>query len=180
MKIITIVILLAFFIFRNSLTLLKGKRVINNVTTFIYIGRKLIEVTIFFIIPTLLLLDIILINVYKPLYYVGLLLSVLGLFFMVWTRFNRNNDWGFMGDTSGKDLFTNGPYKITRHPYYIGAIFVGVGIYLQLNYFFVILMIPVIFFILHVIRKEDNFLHNQFGVRFDEYKNRVGVFPWLY
>lgn len=180
MKIITAVILLIFFIFRNSFTLLKGKRDKSHVTLLIYFGRKLIEIVIFFIIPVLLLLKMIEINIYEPLYYLGLLLSVIGLFLMMWTRFYRDKDWGFMGDTPEKDLFTSGPYKITRHPYYMGAIFVGIGIYLQLNYYLVILMLPVILFVIYVIHTEDDFLYNKFGAKFEEYKKKVGVFPWFH
>ncbi len=85
-----------------------------------------------------------------------------------------------MGDDSGDTLFTGGPYKFTRHPYYIGAILTGVGIYLQLNYWLVFLMAPVIFFILHVIKKEDHFLERKFGATYSEYKKRVGLIPWFY
>lgn len=180
MTVITAIILLTFFIFRNSFTLLKGKRVKSDIARSIYFSRKFIEIVIYFVIPVLLFFGVININIYEPLYYVGLLFSLTGLSFMVWTRFIRNKDWGFMGDRSGRDLFTRGPYKITRHPYYVGAIFVGIGIYLQLNYYFVILMIPVILFIKHVIRKEDEFLSHEFGTKFEEYKNKVGIFPWFY
>ncbi len=180
MKLISLIILLAFIVFRNSFTLIKGKRDRKKVTSFIYLIRKFIEIVIFFVIPCLLLLNIIETNIYPPFYYLGILLSFTGLFFMVWTRFNRDKDWGFMGDDTGGDLFIGGPYKFTRHPYYIGAIFVGIGLYLQLNYYLVILMLPVIFFIFYVIKKEDSFLENKFGSSFLEYRNRVGVFPWFY
>lgn len=180
MKVITLSILLIFVLFRNSFTLLKGKRDKKKVTTFIYLGRKLIEVFIYFLIPGLLLLGIINVHTSSLFYYLGILLSVFGLLLMIYTRLNRNKDWGFMGDDTGDDLFTGGPYRFTRHPYYVGAIFVGVGLYLQLNYFLVILMLPVIFFIIYVIGKEDNFLEKKFGSRYMEYKNKVGVFPWFY
>lgn len=180
MKLITLAALLVFAVFRYAFTLIKGKRDRKKVTTFIYFGRKLIEVSIYFLIPTLLLLEIVKTNIYTPVYYLGILFSFTGLFLMIWTRFDRDIDWGFMGDNSGGNLFTEGPYRFTRHPYYLGAIFVGVGLYLQLNYFLAILMLPVIFFILHVIRKEDSFLENKFGSKYTDYKNKVGVFPWFY
>ena len=180
MNILTFLIFLIFFIFRNSFTLLKGKRDRKQVTSFVYVVRKLIEVSIYFLVPILLLLGIIRQEVYTPLYYAGLLVSIIGLVLMMWTRFNRNKDWGFMGDGSGVILFTDGPYKFTRHPYYIGAIFVGVGIYLQLNYPLALLMVPVVFFVIHVIKKEDDFLQKEFSSKFIEYKNKVGIFPWFY
>ena len=180
MILITFVILLTFFLSRNSFTIIKGKRSIKNVTAFIYWGRKLIEVIISFLIPILLLLEIMKTVVYTPFYYFGALLSIFGLLLMIWTRIDRGKDWGFMGDGPGDSLFANGPYKLSRHPYYVGAIFVGIGLYLQLNYFLVILMVPVIFFITHVILKEDTFLESKFGAKYMEYKNKVGIFPWFY
>ena len=85
-----------------------------------------------------------------------------------------------MGDDSGDVLFTNGPYKFTRHPYYVGAALTGIGIYLQLNYGLALLMLPVIIFMLYVIKREDSFLENKFGNRYTEYKSKVGIIPWFY
>lgn len=66
MKLITLTILIAFIVFRNSFTLLKGKRDRKLVTVFIYAGRKFIEVFISFLIPILLLLEVIQTNIYIP------------------------------------------------------------------------------------------------------------------
>ncbi|MEN9614473.1 MAG: Phospholipid methyltransferase [Candidatus Parcubacteria bacterium] len=85
-----------------------------------------------------------------------------------------------MGDDSGETLFTGGPYRFTRHPYYAGAILVGIGLYLQLNYWLALLMIPVAIFIAHVIKKEDVFLEQRFGQTFVDYKKKTGVVPWFY
>lgn len=180
MKILSIIILIAFVLFRNSFTILKGKRSRTNVTLLIYWGRKLIEIFISFLIPLLLILEIIKTHIYAPIYYVGLAISILGLLLMALTRFYREKDWGFMGDKSGDKLFVGGTYKITRHPYYIGAIFVGIGLYLQLNYFLILAMLPVIIFIVYVMKKEDNFLEQKFGKEYLDYKNKVGIFPWFY
>lgn len=180
MIILTAIILITFIIFRNSFTLIKGKRNIKKVTSFIYIGRKVIEIFISFLIPILLIFNVIDQKIIIPLYYLGVTISIIGLIFMFFTRFYRNKDWGFMGDDSGDTFFTSGPYEFTRHPYYIGAIFVAIGIYLQLNYLLVVLIIPVIFFILHVIKKEEFFLQKKFGNKFMEYKGKVGIFPWFY
>lgn len=100
---------------------------------------------------------------------------------MVWTRIVRNKDWGFMGDDADSTLFINGPYKFIRHPYYTGSVLTGIGIYLQLNYIFVILMIPVIIFIIYVTKKEDVFLEKKFGEEFKQYKNNVkSLIPFIY
>lgn len=85
-----------------------------------------------------------------------------------------------MGDDSGDVLFTDGPYKFTRHPYYVGAMLAGIGIYLQLNYWLTLLMLPVVLFMLYVIKKEDEFLEKRFGNAYSKYKRKVGIIPWFY
>lgn len=180
MKLLSLLILVAFIILRNSFTIFNGKRDRAKVTSFIYWGRKLIEIMIYFAIPGLLLLGVIPEKTFPILYVLGSLLSLKGLFFMLWTRLSRDKDWGFMGDDSGEKLFTGGPYAYTRHPYYAGAILVGVGLYLQLNYWLAPLMIPVAFFVAYVVKKEDAFLEQKFGQTFVTYKKKVGVFPWVY
>jgi protein-S-isoprenylcysteine O-methyltransferase Ste14 len=180
MNLFTFLLLLIFFILRNSFTLIKGKRNRRQVTSFIYIGRKSIEIVVYFAIPILLLFDVINQKINVPLYWLGVLFSLFGLVLMAWARFTRDKDWGFMGDSSGPALFTGGSYRYTRHPYYMGALFIGVGIYMELNYNFVLLMLPVLFFVIHVIKKEEMFLEKQFGSPYVEYKKKVGIFPWLY
>jgi protein-S-isoprenylcysteine O-methyltransferase Ste14 len=152
----------------------------KRITSFVYWGRKVIEIIIYFVIPALILFEIIDMHTSLVLSWLGITLSIIGLCLMIWTRFNRDKDWGFMGDESSDILFTSGPYVFSRHPYYAGAILVALGIYLQLNYYLVILLIPAIVFIIHVIRKEDAFLEEKFGSQFTDYKKRVGVIPWFY
>ncbi len=149
-------------------------------TAFIYWGRKIIEIVISFAIPILLLTEVIKTDIRPFPYYLGILFSIAGLLLMIWTRFYRNKDWGFMGDDAGGTLFTKGPYGITRHPYYIGAFLAGVGIYLQLNYAFVILMILVALFMIHAARKEDDFLMGKFDKKYAAYKKKVGILPWAH
>lgn len=180
MQLLSLLILVTFVVLRNSFTIFNGKRDRTKVTSFIYWGRKLIEIAISFVVPALLLLGVIPIKTFSVLYILGVLLSLKGLVFMLWTRLCRNTDWGFMGDDSGETLFTGGPYRYTRHPYYAGAILVGIGLYLQLNYWLALLMIPVVFFIAYVIKKEDVFLEQRFGQTFIDYKKKTGVFPWFY
>lgn len=181
MKLITASLLLLFIIFRNSFTVISGKRERKKVTMFIYWGRKIIEIFISFVVPVLLLLEIFETNISNPPYYLGVILSVTGILLMVWTRITRNKDWGFMGDDSGETLFIKGPYKLVRHPYYTGSLLTGIGIYLQLNYIFLVLMIPIILFIIFVIRKEDSFLLEKFGIEFIEYKSKVkALIPFIF
>ncbi|MFA6404940.1 MAG: isoprenylcysteine carboxylmethyltransferase family protein [Candidatus Paceibacterota bacterium] len=180
MKIFTAILLILFFVFRNSFTLFLGKRDKKRTTFFIFLMRKVIEIIILFFIPILIIFGFIKSSTNVYIFLIGTIISIIGLSLMAWTRFGRKSDWGFMGDDSGELLFINGPYKVSRHPYYIGAILFAIGLYAQLNYFLIILTIPAIFFISHVIKKEESFLANRFGHTWEEYKTRVGIFPWFY
>ena len=98
---------------------------------------------------------------------------------MFWTRLYRKTDWGFMGDDVGTILFTKGPYAITRHPYYLGSITFGFGIYLILNSWLIIMMVPVILFIRNAIKNEENFMKDKFGQEWIIYHNKVNIIPWF-
>ena len=56
MQLLSFILLLAFILLRNSFTIFKGNRERTKVESLIYWGRKLIEVSIYFAIPGLLLL----------------------------------------------------------------------------------------------------------------------------
>lgn len=84
-----------------------------------------------------------------------------------------------MGDIPGNNLVKSGAYSVCRHPYYIGAILLIVGIYFQLNSLYIVLPILGAVFLFGVMKKEDAELYNQFGQEFVEYKKKVGLLPWI-
>ena len=84
-----------------------------------------------------------------------------------------------MGDDTGNILFTKGVYSITRHPYYMGALFLAVGVYLVLNSWLILTMFPVFLFVSKVIKKEDDFLFDKFDGEWMNYKKHVGIIPFL-
>jgi len=84
-----------------------------------------------------------------------------------------------MGDDTGTTLFTQGVYSITRHPYYVGAVLLGLGVYLILNSWLILTMFPVLLFVSKVIKKEDAFLYDKFDGKWVNYKKHVGIIPFL-
>lgn len=84
-----------------------------------------------------------------------------------------------MGDVPADKLVTTGAYSATRHPYYVGAILFIFGIYLQLNTWWIALVLPVIAFVARVIVKEDSILRSKFGDEWSSYRKRVGIIPWM-
>src|SRR3989338_7671087 len=174
-----------FFGGRLSWSFVKGKRKKDKVASEIVKIRFLISLFVYFIIPFMLIFDIFDLQQFTAIstspfaYILGSVGSLAGLILMFLARFHRQGDWGFMGDDSGDRLFMSGIYGITRHPYYVGAIFVGIGVYLTLNSWLVFLMIPVVLFVQKVIEKEEHFLESKYRDEWFQYTRSVGVIPWI-
>ena len=185
-KITAIVFLLIFFLGRFLWSFIKGKRVKTNVSNGIVNGRFWITLVVYVLLPLVLIfnlfgfLDTTTFSSNRLLVYIiGLSLSICGIVLMFLARLHRERDWGFMGDNAGDILFTQGIYSITRHPYYIGAIFLGLGIYFVLNSWLILFMFPVILFVKNVIKSEDKFLYEKFQNKWNGYRQKVGIFPFI-
>ena len=185
-KITVIVFLLIFFAGRFFWSSIKGKRVKTNVSDGIVNGRFWITLIVYMLLPLILVfnlfgfLDTTTFSSNRLLVYIiGLSLSICGIVLMFLARLHREMDWGFMGDNAGDILFTQGIYSITRHPYYIGAIFLGLGIYLVLNSWLILFMFPVVLFVKNVIKNEDKFLYEKFQDKWNAYRQKVGTFPFI-
>ena len=175
-----------FFLGRYLWTFFEGKRRKVSVDKDTARGRFWISVIIYALLPVLLVLNpadifttLQITENIKVVYFMGLVVSFFGLSFMFLARAHRQKDWGFMGDTTGQVLFTKGIYSVTRHPYYVGAAMVIVGVYLISNSWFALLTILGVLFLKKVIKEEEIFLSVRFGDEWVNYKNEVGIIPWL-
>jgi len=180
------VIVIVFFMGRYAWSLISEKRKRIAVGDKLLSGRFLISVVVYLLLPALLVANPfdILVNIQistnpQGTYYLGLILSVFGSVFMFLARLHRQKDWGLMGDAAGDKLFTRRIYGVTRHPYYVGSVLIGCGVYLILNSWLVMVMVPVVLFVGLVIKREDTFLAEKFGEEWITYKNKVGIIPWL-
>lgn len=74
-------------------------------------------------------------------------------------------------------LVTEGIYSICRNPLYLGNILLLLGFGLFANStLFVLFLFPLfIFFYMAIIKAEENFLFNKFGVNYTIYKERVNA-----
>lgn len=82
----------------------------------------------------------------------------------------------------GHKLITNGPYRIIRHPIYLGEILYGLSIPMMLSslYGFVI-MLALIPMLLHRIGIEEKILVSRFGQEYVEYAhNTKKIIPHIY
>ena len=185
-KITAVIFLFLFFSIRFLWTYMGGKRKKVKVTKEIIGGRFWITNIVYIFLPFILIFDFsnlfnirIFSHYHFVLYLIGVLSSLFGLILMFMARFHRLKDWGYMGDDTGNILFTKGVYSITRHPYYMGALFLGVGVYLVLNSWLILTMFPVFLFVSKVIKKEDDFLFDKFDGEWMNYKKHVGIIPFL-
>jgi len=77
-------------------------------------------------------------------------------------------------------LATTGPYALTRHPLYLGSMFLACGFLVIIGRpeNILIIIAAALFLYLPVIRGEERFLAGRFGAQWDEYtKQTAGVLP---
>jgi protein-S-isoprenylcysteine O-methyltransferase Ste14 len=103
----------------------------------------------------------------------AVLLAVLGAL-----RFRRAGT-GIRPFRPAAALVVHGPYRLTRNPMYLGLLGVSVGVAICLGTVSPLCVPPLLFWVLdgRFVRTEEMFLHSQFGVKFDEY--RQAVRRWL-
>jgi protein-S-isoprenylcysteine O-methyltransferase Ste14 len=73
------------------------------------------------------------------------------------------------------ELVTEGPYRFSRNPIYIGLTFLYSGLALLFNSFWAVVLLPVILRIMNkgVIQREELYLEKKFGQRYQNYKAKV-------
>ena len=72
-------------------------------------------------------------------------------------------------------IVTNGPYKFSRNPIYLGLVYLLVGFSFIFNSYWGLILSPVMMIMLHqfVIRFEEAYLEEKFGGVYAGYKSRV-------
>ncbi len=78
-----------------------------------------------------------------------------------------------MGDVTA--FVTNGPFRFTRNPMYLGLLLFQIGAAFLLSNAWVLLFVPLSFLLLDrvVIAGEERYLAARYGAAYDEYRNRV-------
>ena len=72
-------------------------------------------------------------------------------------------------------ILTTGPYAFSRNPMCVGWTLINLGIALAANNLWILLSLPVVIFYTHkfVILKEEQFLEEEFGEPYQDYKSDV-------
>lgn len=109
-----------------------------------------------------------------PVQFAGSLILVSGTIFAVWARIALGRMWSSSAKLKvGHELRTGGPYRIVRHPIYVGLLAMVVGSVL----IFGLILLPVFLFeiigIVIKIRTEEKLMAATFGTEYLEYRKRV-------
>jgi protein-S-isoprenylcysteine O-methyltransferase len=114
--------------------------------------------------------------------FAGLVLTIVGLGFMAWSRIVLGQNWS-AAVTIKKDheLMSTGPYAIVRHPLYAGVLLAMLGTAI----FFGEVRGFIAFFLTFSgwwlkSRTEERFMVEQFGIRYLQYRQQVkALIPYL-
>ncbi len=107
----------------------------------------------------------------------GLALFALGLGFAIWARVHIGRNWG--GPMTQKDepeLVTSGPYRLVRHPIYLGILVAGVGTAVALSWpWLTAVALAGIYFVYSAV-VEERYMTAQFPDTYPEYKRSSKMF----
>lgn len=107
---------------------------------------------------------------------VGLAIAIASAVFAAWGMWSLGKSYGIRMDLfEGHRLVTGGPYRLTRHPMYLGIVSFHVGATLAMESLalLVITLVYVIPFTVMRIRAEDRVLAAGFGDEFSTFAGRV-------
>ncbi len=78
-------------------------------------------------------------------------------------------------DRAARTFVTDGPYRFTRNPMYVGMTLAYLGVAILTNLAWPVVLLPVVLITMSVavIRREERHLHETFGGQFDAYCQRV-------
>lgn len=109
---------------------------------------------------------------------VGAILTVAGLAVAIWARLRLGANWSAqVSIRANHELIRTGPYRWIRHPIYTGMLIglAGTALVLGENRGIVSFAIAAASFYFKA-RKEENFLAQEFGSRFQEHRQHTGMF----
>jgi len=72
-------------------------------------------------------------------------------------------------------LVTQGPYRLSRHPSYLAAsvLYLGIGVAVNALWVVLLLPVPVVVITMTAMRREEAYLERKFGAEYLNYKARV-------
>ncbi|WP_420645598.1 methyltransferase family protein [Candidatus Leptofilum sp.] len=101
----------------------------------------------------------------------GLVIAAIGIGTVIWSVVAA----GYVDIESPQKLVTSGPYARSRNPMMLAWTLIYVGISLVANSIWILAFLVLVILVTHFvdIPKEEQFLENQFGDEYAEYRRRV-------
>jgi protein-S-isoprenylcysteine O-methyltransferase Ste14 len=108
-------------------------------------------------------------------FWVGALVTALGLLFTVWARIHLGRNWsGTVTIKQDHELIETGPYAFVRHPIYTGLLLAFIGSALPRADWRSALAVLIAWAALwRKLRIEERWMAERFGERYDAYRQRV-------
>ena len=113
----------------------------------------------------------------------SVVLTAMGIGFAAWARFTLGRNWsGTVTLKEDHELVQRGPYGLTRHPIYSGAVLAAVGTVLAIGTLRTLLVIPLLVVVLRLkMGVEERFMSEHFGAAYGAYRERVkGLIPFVW
>ncbi|MBZ0321136.1 MAG: isoprenylcysteine carboxylmethyltransferase family protein [Anaerolineae bacterium] len=115
--------------------------------------------------------------------YLGLLIYPLGFLIMNWSEYSLGKQFSVQVTIQeGHQLITNGPYRMLRHPRYLGIILMNLGLALTFAAWVGLGIVAVLMgVLLWRIHDEEILMQQEFGAEWDAYaKTSWQLIPYLY
>ena len=114
----------------------------------------------------------------------GTVVAVGGSAVILWSRANLGEAWSFIPTAAEQSgLVSTGPYRLVRHPIYLGLSMVAVGqaIAFSSGPAFVVVLVAMIPSLVWRARVEEDLLTTVFGDRYRHYKRRTSmIVPYVF
>jgi protein-S-isoprenylcysteine O-methyltransferase Ste14 len=108
----------------------------------------------------------------------GVFLTAAGVAIAFWARWHLGTNWsGTVTLKEGHELIRTGPYRAIRHPIYTGILLALLGTVLAIGEIRGLLAVAITWLSFYIkARREESFLRQEFGERFDEHLKHTGMF----
>jgi len=109
--------------------------------------------------------------------WLGLAVTLAGLFFTVWARIHLGKFWSArVGLKENHELIQSGPYAWVRHPIYTGILSATIGSALVVGEYRALLAVVLVWIaLLMKAHREERLLSQQFGDAYQQYRQRTGA-----
>ncbi len=109
-------------------------------------------------------------------------LSLASILYIAWVQHFLGKQWSASLEIAkDHELVTSGPYRLIRHPLYMGIIFMAPGFALVTASWILVALLPIGVFLFLRVRKEERMMIERFGEEYLNYMRKTKRFiPFVY